>query len=177
MTITRIETTHPRIYVACLASYTNGIFHGAWIEAAHEPWDIWAGISAMLAASPLAGAEEWAVHDYEGFGGIRISEHEGIEAIAELAAFIVKHGTLGAALLDHYGNDLGEAREAIESHYVGCHASLADYVQEIAEEAMAIPETLRFYIDWPAMARDTELGGDFFTIETAHEQVHVFSAR
>ena len=26
-------TEQPRIYVACLAAYNNGILHGAWIEA------------------------------------------------------------------------------------------------------------------------------------------------
>ena len=26
--------TEPRIYVACLAAYNNGILHGAWIDAA-----------------------------------------------------------------------------------------------------------------------------------------------
>lgn len=40
----------PRIYVACLAAYNNGILHGAWIDADQEPWAIWDAIRAMLAA-------------------------------------------------------------------------------------------------------------------------------
>lgn len=57
------------------------------------------------------------------------------------------------------------------------HASLADYVQELTEECMTIPERLRSYIDWQAMAHDAELGGDLFTIETGYEEVHVFAGR
>lgn len=38
-----------------------------------------------------------------------------------------------------------------------------------------IPEALRCYIDWEAMARDAELGGNLFTVEIDAWQVHVFS--
>ena len=47
----------PRIYVVCLAAYNNGYLHGAWISAAQEPWSIYDDVKAMLAASPIAGAE------------------------------------------------------------------------------------------------------------------------
>lgn len=164
----------PRIYVACLAAYNNGILHGAWIDADQEPWAIWDAIRAMLAASPFPGAEEHTIHDYEGFGPVRIAEYAGISEVATLAAFIAGHGDLGAALLDHFGGDLDEAREAIADRYHGCHASLAAYMQKLIEETTPIPESLRFYIDYEAMARDAELSGDFFTIRLAYGEVHVF---
>lgn len=173
---TTTATNGPRIYVACLASYSNGILHGAWIEAAQEPWAIWDEVRRMLASSPIAGAEEWAIHDYEGFEGARVGEHAGLQQVAELAGFIREHGKLGAALLDHYCGDLAEARDALAERYHGSHASLADYVQERAEETTLIPEALRFYINWQAMARDAELGGGLFTIQTAWEVVHMFVA-
>ena len=47
-------------------------------------------------------------------------------------------------------------------------------MQELTEET-AIPEHLRFYIDWQAMARDAEISGDVFTVRTAHDEVHVFA--
>lgn len=65
-----------RIYVACLAAYNNDILHGAWIDANQDPYDIWEEVSAMLMASPITDAEEWAIHDYEGFEGYSISEYE-----------------------------------------------------------------------------------------------------
>ncbi|RAN32203.1 antirestriction protein ArdA, partial [Hyphomonas pacifica] len=51
----------PRIYVACLAAYNNGCLHGRWIGAT-TPDEIMEKVRAMLADSPLPGAEEWAIH-------------------------------------------------------------------------------------------------------------------
>lgn len=81
------HNTEPRIYVACLAAYNNGYLHGAWIDAAQEPWAIYDEVRVMLAASPIAGAEEWAIHDYEGFGGIRIEEYASFDRVSALAAY------------------------------------------------------------------------------------------
>jgi len=164
-----------RIYVACLASYNNGILHGAWIDAARDAWEIYDDVRAMLKTSPISGAEEFAIHDHEGFEGVRIAEYQGIDSVAEIAAFIAEHGRLGAELIAYLGGDIGDAREAMEDRYHGAFASLADYVQDITEECTAIPEALRFYIDWRAMARDAEMSGDLFTIETAHDEIHVFA--
>lgn len=169
------NTNQPRIYVACLAAYNNGYLHGAWIDAAHEPWSLWQDVQVMLAASPIAGAEEWAIHDSTGFAGVRISEHEGFETVAELAAFIIEHGSLGAALLDYFGGDLGEARDATTERHLGSYTRVADYIQEMTEEAMPIPTALRFYIDWEAMARDAEMSGELFTVAVALDEVHVFA--
>ncbi len=165
----------PRIYVACLAAYNSGCLHGVWIDAAREPWAIYDEVREMLDASPVAGAEEWAIHDHEGFGAVSIAEYASLESVSEMAMFIAEHGEVGAALLDHYGSDLDEAREAMAGRYVGQHESLAGYVQELTEETTAIPESLRYYIDWQAMARDAELGGDLFIITTGHAVMHVFA--
>ena len=66
-----ITTEKPRIYVACLAAYNNGYLHGAWVDATQDAWAIWGVVQKMLAASPVADAEEWAIHDHEGFGRLR----------------------------------------------------------------------------------------------------------
>jgi len=50
-------------------------------------------------------------------------------------------------------------------------------MEELTAESVTIPEALRHYIDWEAMARDAEMGGEFFTIETARDEVHIFSNR
>lgn len=168
-------TEQPRIYVACLAAYNNGYLHGAWIDAAQEPWAIYDAVRVMLAASPVEDAEEWAIHDYEGFSGIRIEEYASFDRVSELAAFMAEHGEIGAALLDHYCGDLDEAREALADRYHGQFSSLADYMQEVTEETTAIPHSLRYYVDYQAMARDAELNGDLFTVSTAWDVVHVFA--
>ncbi len=149
--------------------------HGAWIDVTQNEEALRAEIATMLARSPIADAEEYAIYDFENFESLRISEYEGIASVVRKAAFIIEHGALGAAVAEHFGGDLDEAGGALAERYHGEFNSLADYVQELTEETTAIPESLRHYIDWKAMAWDAEANGDVFTIETAHDEVHVFS--
>ncbi len=169
-----METTTEeiRIYVACLAAYNNGMLHGRWINANQDAWAIWEEVSAMLKDSPIEGAEEWAIHDYEGFEGVTISEWEGLERVSEIAAFIAEHGALGGKLIAYFG-DLGDAQNAIGDQYAGEYSSTADFVQEMTEQGTEIPDSLKYYIDWQAMARDWEIN-DILTIETGFENIHIF---
>jgi antirestriction protein len=82
----------PRIYVACLASYNNGRLHGTWIDAYQSAETIWTEVEVMLESSPDPWAEEWAIHDYEGFGTIRLGESEPFARVAAMAAGIVEYG-------------------------------------------------------------------------------------
>ncbi len=163
-----------RIYVADLAAYNNGKLHGVWIDATLELEDIQKQVSKMLAASPEGFAEEFAIHDYEGFEGVSISEYEGLESVHEKAVFIEERGTLGAAVLDHWCGNLDDARKVLEESYAGEHKSVADYAQELIEDTGDIPQHLELYIDYERMGRDMELSGDIYTIETGYEEVHVF---
>lgn len=170
------EALAPRIYVACLAAYNSGVLHGAWIEVEDEA-QVWAAIAAMLKASPEPMAEEFAIHDYEGFGGVEIAEYAGIARVVEVAAFLRERGRLGALVLAEVGGDLDAARAALDDQYRGCFSSLADSFQELTEETVEIPETLRLYIDYEAMARDARLNGEVFAVETGPDEVHVFWTR
>jgi antirestriction protein len=162
-----------RIYVADLAAYNNGFLHGVWIDATSEVSDMQDEINKLLAASPVPGAEEYAIHDYEGFDGYSLGEYAGLQSAHEIAEFIAAFPDFGGALLNHCG-DLAEARRAAEDNYCGCYSSLADYAQELTEECTEIPANLVHYIDYEAMARDMALNGDVFTVETGYRQVHIF---
>lgn len=163
----------PAIYVACLASYNSGLLHGAWIWV-EDADDMRDATRAMLARSPAPGAEEWAIHDHAGFEGARIEEYQSFESVADIAAFIEERGALGAKLLEHFGQDLDDARKAFED-YCGQFESLADYARELTEDCgPQVPESLRHYIDYVAMGRDMEINGDAFTVETGHAEIHVF---
>lgn len=166
------ESASIKIYVACLAAYNNGILHGRWIDATQGEDHIWNGIRAMLAASPIPGAEEHAIHDHEGFEGAAFSEYESVQHVAELADFIEEHGVIAGKLVEHFG-DLEEAKEALEDRYCGVHSSVADFAQEITEETTQIPRNLQYYIDYERMARDLEMS-DILAIETGFEEVHIF---
>ncbi|MBX3630769.1 MAG: antirestriction protein ArdA [Nitrosomonas sp.] len=163
-----------KIYVADLAAYNNGKLHGVWINATDDLDDIQEQVNQMLAESPAGFAEEYAIHDYEGFDGYALSEYEGLKTAHEIACFIEEYPDFGGELLNNFGGDLGEARTAAEENYCGCYKSLADFAEELSEETSQIPENLAYYIDYERMGRDVELSGDIYTIETAFEEVHIF---
>lgn len=162
-----------KIYVACLAAYNNGYLHGEWIDATQDLNDIQEQVQTMLRNSPVEDAEEYAIHDFEGYGSYRLSEYEGLESAHDLACFIEEHGEVAAELLNHFC-DLEEAKKSMEENYRGVYRSVADFAQELTEETGDIPKHLEFYIDYTRMAYDMEVSGDIFTIEMNHEEVHIF---
>ncbi|MEO8212369.1 MAG: antirestriction protein ArdA [Myxococcales bacterium] len=177
-TTARTATDSPRIYVACLASYNSGVLHGTWIAAGKDPHDIHADIQAMLAQSREPIAEEWAIHDFEGFHGVRLAEYESIEKVSDIANLIAEHGQLGADLISHCDSS-DAAREALDDNYQGSFASPADWAEQLLADSgdlAQIPERLRGYFDFESYARDAELSGDIFVIEV-DRQHHVFWSR
>jgi len=170
-----VLSDRPCIYVACLSAYNNGRLHGRWINAT-TPEEIMAEVRAMLAASPEPGAEEWSIHDYEGFEGANLSEYASFETVCDLAGFIAEYGILAARIYQHYGSDLEQARAAFED-YAGEYRSAADFAEEHSDLATAIPESLRYYIDWQALARDMALNGEIIVFQTGFDEVHVFWSR
>ena len=163
----------PQIYVACLAAYNNGFLHGCWVDATQGKDEIYKNIYNMLAESPIEGGEEWAIHDYSGFGDARIEEYESIEQIVLIGDFIDKHGELGASLLGEYSID--DAQTCLEDHYHGAYDCEVDFARTIFEECYndAIPVNLIYYFDYEAFARDLFIN-DYFSIE-AQGRTHVFS--
>lgn len=184
----------PQIYVASLTDYNNGILHGTWLEAAVEPDELQAGITAMLKESPTTRrygepAEEWAIHDHEGFGPLRIGEYHSPEWITKAANGITEHGMAFAAwLANGHGNleeleDSERFEEQFEEQFLGHWDSAVDYAGQLLddfglEEAIdrAVPEGLRSYvrIDSESFAHDLELGGDITVIDDPEGGVWVF---
>ena len=167
----------PRIYVACLASYNAGRLHGTWIEVDGDVDDLQEAIQTMLASSPEPDAEEWAIHDFEGFGEVHIQEYTSLGRLCEMAELIREHGDLATHVIDHFGDDVDAARQALADEYQGRYDSLEDYAHQFMEETgqlTSIPDNLRNYIDFESMGKDFDLNGDIFTIETGHTALHVF---
>ena len=169
-----MSNTKLRIYVACLAAYNNGYLHGEWIDANQDVDSLFSDIKMMLAKSPIHGAEEWAIHDYEGFDGIHIDEYTSLDKISELSKFIEEHGDVGIAIYG-YCNDIDDAVRYIEESYHGEFDSEEDFVRYWIHEVdcIEIPKHLENYIDYETMARDYFIN-DFLSIEAA-SKVHVFS--
>ena len=167
-------TDTPRIYAACLAAYNNGHLHGAWIDANQEADEIQEEIQQMLAASPIPGAEEWAFHDYEGFGGLDIHEFEDIERVAEFGRLVTEHGPAFAAYANNIGHDYA-TQEGFEESYCGQWDSEVAYAEELFDELYAheIPESLRCYVDYEAFSRDLFIN-DNYSVDCPDGGVWVF---
>lgn len=170
-------TNKPRIYVASLSDYNAGKLLGRWIDAGQEAHAIHAEIQAMLAESREPPAEEWAIHDYENFGQWKPREYESIDTVAAVAALIAEHGEVFGAVLNYFG-DLEEAKTAMDEQYRGEWESVRDYVEQFVDdvyghEIKALPDLIRYHIDYDGITRDFECGGDIVTIEYDHK-VHIF---
>lgn len=163
----------PQIYVACLAAYNHGILHGRWIDACQSEDEIMADIQKMLADSPIEHAEEFALHDYEGFGTHRFTEYESIESVASYAAFIMEHGELGQALLSEY--ELDDAERMMGDAYQGSYDSEVDFALQLFEDCYSnvIPDSVICYFDCETFARDLFIN-DYCSVE-AIGLTHVFS--
>jgi len=165
---------NPQIYVACLASYNNGRLFGEWIDATLEPALIQEEIFNMLAKSPVANAEEFAIHDYEDFGCICLDEYESISNVHEIAIFIQEHGELGAELYAFTG-DLKDSKYMLENNYHGEHDSELNFAIQLFEDCYMyeVPKAIQYYIDYDAFRRDL-FSSDYCSVNI-NGSVHVFS--
>jgi antirestriction protein len=169
------QNVKPKIYVACLAAYNAGILHGKWIDAAQDADSLHCEVQEILKQSPEPFAEEWAIHDYEGFGDIRIEEYQPLSEISQLALLIEEHGEAFAAYAAHVGIE-SATEESFQDAYRGHWDSELAYAQELFDELYAheIPEHLRFYIDYEAFSRDIFIDGHF-SVRSSEFGVFVFA--
>ncbi len=181
-------TNSPRIYVASLSDYNAGILHGEWIDAADHVGFIAQQIEDMLAASPTAGrdghpAEEWAIHDHEGFCGLDVGEFMNLDDLVTIACAVAGHPEPEAiaAYLDHVGD--ADELDGFADAYRGCWPSVRAYAEDELEGWGILDqaeregcELLVRYFDFDAFARDLELGGDIWTAPATRGEVYVFTS-
>jgi antirestriction protein len=168
--------------VASLADYNAGRLHGRWIEAEQEPEGIWEDITGVLVESSEPIAEEWAIHDHEGFGPLRLSEWESIDTISRLGRGIAEHGQAYAHWAACIGMDNEDGLGQFEEHYLGHWPTLTDYAEQLADDLGLehaldqLDESIRRYvrIDYDALAAD--LAVDCYLSE-GDGGVYVFCAR
>lgn len=171
----------PQIYVACLAAYNNGRLHGTWLDAAIDVEELHDRVQLMLAASPIRGAEEFAIHDYEGFGAFSIGEYESLGVVSRVGLGIAEHGLAFAAWASHIGTDPGELKR-FEYVYQGHWDSLEQYAEQMLEdfgaagELEGLPEWLLPYVKLDALgfAHDLEASGHIVIVGDQSGGGHVF---
>jgi antirestriction protein len=124
----------------------------------------------------VPSAEEWAIHDFEVFGGLKLSEHEDLATVVALAELVEEHGEDVVAAAGDVCSSNEEIADAINNRYRGAYDEPADYAEEIMtdiHDMSEVPDFIRYHIDWQGVARDMELGGDVSFIRRGG-QVHVF---
>jgi len=169
-------STEPRIYVACLAAYNNGRLHGEWIDADQSADELHEAVARMLAASPQPGAEEWAIHDYEGFGSLRLGEYESLERVATIAAGIAKHGDAFSAWLSYDESQDVTDMQSFEDAYRGEWDSLRAYAEDYAEstgmyDAAEKSGSPYVVVDIDMLTRDLNI--ELYTVESDHRTIYV----
>lgn len=179
---------YPRIYVASLSDYNAGILHGEWVNADAGVEVVHEVIAEMLADSPTTArygevAEEWAIHDYSGFGPIRLGEYESLERVCTIAEGIVAHGDAFAAWVAN--DDSGDmSTENFEDQYLGEWGSEAEWGESLLDDfgidlddIPGVPEGLRPYVqvDVEGWVRDMRLNGEISIVESK-SGVYVFRA-
>ena len=142
------------IWLADLAAYNAGNLVGEWVELGNgtDLEEIHATLSKILARGEaelkLSGEfsgphEEFAIHDYSGFYGIRIGEYDSLDRVQEIACVLDDFGyeddrlAFGEFLaevsdLDEY-DDIHEAVEAFRDRFVG-RVTLREYAEEWHED-------------------------------------------
>jgi antirestriction protein len=171
--------TTPRIYVVCLSAFTNGLLHGKWIDIDGDRDEIMTNINAMLSTSPMAkiqACQEWAIHAYEGFESIAISEYESIDKVLTIALKLKEHGKAFAAYLEYWNL---EDIEKFEDSYRGCYKNEEEFVEEYYRDAGLTDQIEAAglkadYIDFETIARDMFINS-YTGISKGTETLYVFS--
>lgn len=175
------EQQRPRIYVASLADYVGGTLHGRWIRADQDLEAIREEIGEMLDESEIDDAEEYAIHDYEGFAPLYLHEYDSIETVARIARGIVEHGEAFAHWVNYCGTPTDHDQLALfDDVYLGCWPTVRAYAEELIDGS-EVEETLdqarlpfRNYIriDTELLARDLQIE---MYISEGTNGVHIFA--
>lgn len=174
------ERPSPRVYVASLSDYNAGHLHGVWVDAAQPVEETWDEIQRMLMASSVPDAEEWAIHDYDGFGGLQLGEYEPLEFLQEVAEGIVTHGEAFAAFVEAAERDR-DRFSLFEQLYQGHWESVEAYAEDLLDSSgvahvlAELPEWVRHYVqlDIEGLAQSLQAGG-VIAAAASDGGVHVF---
>ena len=147
-----------RIYVASLADYNAGNLHGKWIDCeGKDVDDLQAEVDDMLERSKLPDAEEFAIHDAEGFGDL-IGEYTPLSQVASYVEIIDEHDEAGLAWIE-VAQDLGLELDDFDDHYRGEWNDFEEYAtnwfDEVYYELVKMADSQAYVtIDYEQFARD-----------------------
>lgn len=148
----------PSIYVASLADYTNGHLHGVWIDLdvhcdiddVHNIVQKMLDNSLAVAYGHVEVAEEYAIHDFDGFEGFDVHESLPVADAVVIGEAIEEYGSSFAWFLNgrHGRETVAESVENFQDRHVGTWNSLEDYAWEQFEELFPDSYHLATACDW-----------------------------
>lgn len=111
----------------------------------------------------VPSAEEWAVHDHEGFEGIKLGEHPSLDDIVLHASMLDTHDGAWAAYVGNVGAH-SATEDGFSESYRGEYSSPEDYAKELISECYDTKDMgdLANYIDYEKFARDLRFDGYSF---------------
>jgi antirestriction protein len=177
----RVARTAPLIYVASLSDYNNGELHGQWIDARLGIDEINEKIAVMLAKSQDPGAEEYAIHDYEGFYQFQVGEYDRIETVHAIAEGIQEHGEAYAAYVELVGTE-DASLDTFDDCYRGTYATLTAFVDQFVDDMGWLEEIAKFgertglgpYLSIDYSDLESSMRMEWDVIE-GEEGVHIFT--
>lgn len=116
----------------------------------------------------VPSAEEWAIHDYEGFPRSVISEYTSLETVAKWAELLDQASDTGLprdVVLSYVADntELLDSPEEISDRYMGSASTKEEFAEQWTKDCgylENVPEQLVFHINWSSYFRDTfEYGG------------------
>ncbi|MGH7024175.1 MAG: antirestriction protein ArdA [Caulobacteraceae bacterium] len=179
-----------RMWIGCLAAYNCGRLHGEWAEVSTGSDENADAIARVLKASPIAGAEEYLIADYEAPDALArlLGEYPTSEALADAARLLETvearwpdpddiDATLSIMLDGMRQRDLADLADGAEDwladRFAGEGDTLAAWCADLLDETGffagiegAARETVERYFDFESYARDFVLGGDISTART-----------
>ena len=153
-----------KLYFANLNAYNNGILQGKWYDL--EDYTDVESLMEDVEKEVCNGSfnyNEYAIHDYE--APFKVSEYTGSQEIEAMINFcnLDEYARIKAAYL-YDNNNYSELQDCIDnidavSFYQGM--TLEDVAEELVQEGCFgdIPESIRNYIDYEAIARDLGFDG------------------
>ena len=142
------------IYVGTYAKYAAGSIFGTWLDMgkfadAEEFFDVCRELHCD------EDDPEFMFQDFQGFPEGWYSECMGEGTIQKIIDY-AKLTEDEREMLDDYTEYAGDDAtfEEARDNCLGKYDSEEDYCEQYAEECMNIPDGLKFYIDYKAMARD-----------------------
>ena len=163
--MTNINTmkTIVSVYLTDLAAYVNGELRGEWVALPTTKEQLDAAFERVTCGTD----NETFITDYESEYGIKINEYTNVYALNDrLNEIDPSELDIIAAYLEAVSDNINEAIENADrcTLYSGCE-TLEDLAAELVEEGCFgdIPESLRNYIDYEAIARDLEFDSYYET--------------